>query len=115
VLIDELKAPEKSKRINSIKNLQTISVALGQERTRTELLPYILELIDDEEEVLIALCETLSTLLDCAGGPQAAEHLLKPLEKLCSVEETSVREKATESIKIILSQIRIKDFETCIM
>lgn len=78
-------------------------------------MPYILELIDDEEEVLIALCETLSTLLDSAGGPQQAEHLLKPLEKLCSVEETSVREKATESIKIILSQIRIKDFENCIM
>ena len=29
-------------RVNSVKNLGQISTALGQERTRNELLPYIL-------------------------------------------------------------------------
>ena len=39
-------------RINAVKSLQTISVALGVERTRNELLPYILDLMDDDEEIL---------------------------------------------------------------
>ena len=52
-----------------MKNLGTVAIALGQERTRNELLPYVLELMDDDEEVLMALAEILPTLLDYAGGP----------------------------------------------
>ena len=57
VLIDELKSDDKKKRVNSVKNLATISTALGKERTRNELLPYIMDLMDDEEEILIVLAE----------------------------------------------------------
>jgi serine/threonine-protein phosphatase 2A regulatory subunit A len=42
-------------RVNSVQNLSTISIALGKERTRNELLPYIMDLMDDEEEILIVL------------------------------------------------------------
>lgn len=94
-LIDELKSTEQKKRVNSVKKLNTIAVALGPERTRDELLPYVLEMLEDDEVVLIALCETLGTMMDCVGGPQYAEHLLKILEKLCAIEETSVREKVS--------------------
>ena len=52
-----------------------------------------LDLMDDEEEVLLALAETLSSFLDYAGGPTQAIHVLRPLEKLCLVEESTVREK----------------------
>jgi serine/threonine-protein phosphatase 2A regulatory subunit A len=55
VLIDELKSDEKKKRINAIQSLHTVAIALGNERTRNELLPYILDLMDDEEEVLMEL------------------------------------------------------------
>ena len=55
----------------------------------------MLELLDDDDEVLVVLAETLSTMLDYAGGPQYAEHVLKPLEKLCTIEEVVVREKVS--------------------
>jgi serine/threonine-protein phosphatase 2A regulatory subunit A len=64
VLIDELRAEDQKKRINSISSLSTISIALGPERTRNELLPYILDLLEDEEEVLVVLSETLGNMLD---------------------------------------------------
>jgi len=51
--------------------------------------------MDDDDEVLVVLAETLSTMLDYAGGPQHAEHVLRPLEKLCTIEETVVREKVS--------------------
>ena len=95
VLIDELKSEEQKKRITAVKSLNTISTALGPERTRNELLPYILELLDDDEEVLLALAESLGSLLSHCGGPAHAEHLLCVLEKLCSIEESSVREKVS--------------------
>ena len=59
----------RKKRIASVKNLSTIATALGPERTRSELLPYILELMDDDDEVLVILAETLPSMLDYAGGP----------------------------------------------
>ena len=87
VLIDELKAEEQKKRITAIQSLSTICVALGPERTRNELLPYIMELLEDDEEVLALLSQTLGTILDCVGGPAQAEHLFKVLERLSSIEE----------------------------
>ena len=69
VMIDELKSQDQKKRIASVKSLSTVAVALGQERTRQELLPYILELMDDEEEVLLNLAEILPSQLEFAGGP----------------------------------------------
>ena len=48
-MIDELKSDDKKKRIASVENLSTICIALGTERTRNELLPYIMDLMDDEE------------------------------------------------------------------
>ena len=64
VLIFELRAEDQKKRINSISSLSTISIALGPERTRNELLPYILDLLEDEEEVLLVLSETLGNMLE---------------------------------------------------
>ena len=34
-------------------------------------------------------------MLDTVGGPTQAESILKVLEKLCAIEEISVREKVT--------------------
>jgi len=41
VLIDELKHDDVSLRLNAIRNLTTIASALGVERTREELIPFL--------------------------------------------------------------------------
>jgi serine/threonine-protein phosphatase 2A regulatory subunit A len=41
VLIDELKHDEVTLRINAIRRLSTIALALGPERTRDELIPFL--------------------------------------------------------------------------
>lgn len=74
-----------------------------------------MDLLEDDEEVLVHFSEQVGNLLDLVGGPAHAEHILRILERLCVVEEISVREKATESIKKILASVRIKDFEKSIM
>ena len=41
VLIDELKSEDPKRRINSIKSFPTIAQTIGQDRTRSELLPFV--------------------------------------------------------------------------
>jgi serine/threonine-protein phosphatase 2A regulatory subunit A len=126
VLIEELKSKDIKRRINSVKNLDTIAIALGPEKTRIELLPFIngkcnlkLDLLDDEEEVLILLAETLGNFIDHVGGPSYSMSLIRPLEQLTIVEENSVRDKviflytvkAIESIKKVLRFTDVEESE----
>ena len=55
-----------------------------------------MDLMDDDEEVLIELGKVLnSQFLENIGGPLFAPHLFKPLEKLCEVDETLVRDRVS--------------------
>lgn len=113
VLLDELRADDVNVRLNAIRRLSTIALALGDQRTREELIPFLDESIDDEDEVLLALAEELGNFIDYVGGKEYAHLILRPLENLATVEETLVREKAVESLNsvaVVLSQKQIEDF-----
>ncbi|KAJ1545794.1 hypothetical protein HK096_005967, partial [Nowakowskiella sp. JEL0078] len=112
VLIDELKHDDVVLRLNAIRRLSSIALALGPDRTRDELIPFLDESIDDEDEVLLALADELGNFVEFVGGPVHAHILLGPLETLSAVEETVVREKAVESaakIAAVLSQQQAED------
>lgn len=85
VLIEELRNDDVQLRLNSIKRLATISLALGAERTRSELIPFLTETIYDEDEVLLALAEQLGNFMSYVGGSEYAYTLLPPLENLAIV------------------------------
>jgi len=107
ILIDELKNEDVQLRLNSIKRLSTISSALGPDRTRTELIPFLNEsCIDDEDEVLLALAEELGNFVSAVGGAEKASCLLAPLETLCNVEEATVRDKAVKSLNKIATEMK---------
>lgn len=109
VLIDELKNEDIQLRLNSIRRLSTIARALGEERTRKELIPFLSENNDDDDEVLLTLAEELGVFIPYVGGVDHANVLLSPLETLCTVEETCVRDKAVESLCRIGSQMKEQD------
>lgn len=93
------------RRLNSISRLGTIALALGEDRTRSELVPFLSENIDDEDEVLLAEAEQLGNFVPYVGGPQHAYLLLPLLENLATVEETVVRDKAVESLCKVGAQL----------
>ena len=41
-MIEDLKSEDLRRRVNAVKNLGTIAQVLGPERTRTELVPFIM-------------------------------------------------------------------------
>jgi serine/threonine-protein phosphatase 2A regulatory subunit A len=66
-----------------------------------ELLPFLADKMDDEDEVLGAVASSLGKLVPFVGGQLNVHSLLVPLEMLLSVEETTVRENAQKSAHFI--------------
>lgn len=63
LLMDELKHDDVSNRVEAMQKLDTIAIALGPERTRKELLPFLNDVAqDDEEEVFAVLANKLGNL-----------------------------------------------------
>lgn len=58
---DELKNEDVALRLNSVKRLSTIALALGEERTRKELIPFLADSNDDEDEVRAPKCPPSSS------------------------------------------------------
>ncbi|EGS20800.1 uncharacterized protein CTHT_0026380 [Thermochaetoides thermophila DSM 1495] len=111
VLIDELKHDDVLLRLNAIHRLSTIALALGAERTRDELIPFLDESVEDEDEVLVALSEELGNFIEYVGGPQWGHVLLSPLENLAAIEEPVVRDKAVESLNKICTELSPQQIE----
>ena len=63
-LLEDLKSTDTKIKKNAVQNLRGISLALGRERTRKELLQYLKSYIDEEEdEIIIELSKVLSNFL----------------------------------------------------
>lgn len=104
-LLEDLQNMDNKIRINAIHNLRSISLALGSETTRKELLPYLKNCINNEEEdeILIELTKILSNFLDCMGGDTS--ELLNLFGALLSIDEPTIRKEAINSLKEVLNQI----------
>ncbi|RSH80586.1 uncharacterized protein EHS24_009168 [Apiotrichum porosum] len=111
LLMDELKSDDVVLRLSSIRRLSTIALALGPARTRDELLPFLQDQLDDEDEVLLVLAEELGSFTEYVGGKQFAWTILGPLENLAAVEETLVRDKAAESISSISTALSAEQID----
>lgn len=96
---DELRDDDIALKLNSIRRLGTIALALGDERTRSELLPYLLESKPDEDELMEALAEEVGKLVPCVGGPPHAHTLVPLLEELARQDETVVRDAAVRALQ----------------
>ena len=113
VLLDELKHEDVSRRLESMRQLKVIADALGPDRTRNELVPFLADSLDDDDEVLLVMATELgASFVPLVGGPQHAVALLAPLESLATMEEATVRDKAVESmvsISALLTDAQVQD------
>ena len=111
VLIDELRHEDVQTRLNAVRQLEYIAIALGPARTRGELIPFLMDSSDQNDDVLGASAEKLGCLVDAVGGSEWAYFLLRPLEDLLMLDEASVREKALSSITAVQSRMPSRHIE----
>jgi serine/threonine-protein phosphatase 2A regulatory subunit A len=102
LLMDELRHDDVASRVQAMKRLDTIAIALGPERTRNELIPFLEDVIpEDEDEVIAVAAEELGNFVSFVGGSNYATILIPVLEKVSACEEPIVREKAIASLNKI--------------
>lgn len=104
--MDELKHDDVSNRVEAMQKLDSIAIALGPERTLHELLPFLNDVAqDDEEEVFAVLAGKLGDFIPLIGGHQNAEPLIHILAILGAMEEPIVRDTAVESLNKIAPEL----------
>eukprot|EP00457_Paulinella_chromatophora_P002885 gb/GEZN01002890.1/.p1 GENE.gb/GEZN01002890.1/~~gb/GEZN01002890.1/.p1 ORF type:complete len:587 (+),score=85.51 gb/GEZN01002890.1/:72-1832(+) len=114
LLQEDLKDDDYEQAIAAINRLGTVAQALGPERVRKELLPFLMGFSDtDNDEAQTAVGAQLGDFLPWIGGPDHVTLCLPLLEKLAGEEEVVVREAAVGSIgkltKGITPDMVIKD------
>ncbi|KAM1098883.1 hypothetical protein TB2_005417 [Malus domestica] len=83
VLIDERKNEDIKLRLNSIRRISTIARALGEERTKKELIPFLSENNDDDDEVLLAMAEELGVFILYDKSWRVRYMVMNKLYELC--------------------------------
>ncbi|ODQ78647.1 hypothetical protein BABINDRAFT_162352 [Babjeviella inositovora NRRL Y-12698] len=102
LLMDELKHEDVANRVNAMSKIETIARALGAERTKTELLPFLTDVTqDDEDEVFSVLAEKLALFPKLLPSQADIPDLLPVCEILASMEEPIVRDNAIASLNTI--------------
>mmetsp|Transcript_46253 Transcript_46253/g.142664 ORF Transcript_46253/g.142664 Transcript_46253/m.142664 type:complete len:579 (-) Transcript_46253:85-1821(-) len=100
-MIDDLRADDKELRLVAMRALVTIAQTLGPERTREELVPYVTDYLDEDDNVLRAMAQRFGLMLAEVGGMAHIDTLLGPLETLCTLDEITVRDDAINSINAL--------------
>lgn len=105
ILVDQLKHDDVQQRVNAFSNLERIASALGHERTRDELVPFISDSIEDEDAVISVIADKLGGLTAFLGGAENVHVLIRPLELLVCGEESQIRDRALKSAEDIVSRM----------
>lgn len=71
---------------------------MGEKRTREELIPFLCDCTDDDDEVLIALARFLKGATPFVGGEKFAHTILDPLRLLATGDSKIVRDCSIDAI-----------------
>jgi serine/threonine-protein phosphatase 2A regulatory subunit A len=102
LLIDDLSSEDPNAKLHSIMRLKAIAALLGAERTATELIPMLTELIDKIDcnpELMMHLAAQLGSLTEILATSENISQLLDPLEVMVGNDDSVVRDKAIESMR----------------
>lgn len=70
-------------------------------------MPFLIDGVDDEDEVLVAIAHSLGKLIDHVGGPSHAQVLLPPLELLLTVGKYSEGRPTPLSLLFVYQKLMI--------
>lgn len=137
VLKEDLKDENVEIQLEAVRSLSTIAIALGPQRTASELFTTLdkycfpvevqaakspevysnTESLNAKEEVLAAIAEELTPdFVEYSGGSkQAAKYMLPLLEKLAMVEETVIRQAAVISLVNVLDRMKAEDVKSTVL
>jgi len=104
---EEIKNDSAAIKINAVNQLYLIASALGPQKTVSELIPFVIQVVHEEplcndDEFLFCMAKQYAVLADYINGQDAL--LIAPLEHLASQEETVIRDQAIQSLCTIVEK-----------
>lgn len=104
LLKQEMENEEIYLKVNAIHRMKIVIHDIGTERTISELIPYLNEIIskDNDDEVLFAIAEEIGQIYHYFNDKTVFLDLLFDLARQ---SETVVREQATESLNLIVERL----------
>ena len=107
LFVAQLSSDSTEARVDAMKKLALVGDAMGTEETMDKLIPYLDENFvanetEDDDEILLLLAGQLGVMVPGLIPGHRAMPLLPILERLCSIEETVVRDKAVETTSAIV-------------
>lgn len=113
---EDLKSQDCQIRVETIRRLPIVAEAIGPDRTRSELLPFLHETYDYSDEVLSELALALDAkFVPLVGGIDYANEVLLLLGRLAHTEESVVRGNACKSLIGIIESLPMEMVESDIM
>lgn len=100
-MIENLRSDDPEQRLSSMRGIHVIAQTLGPDRTKSELLPFLTDYLDENDDVLRVFANALATMTQEVGGITSAQALLQPLELLAGLDEITVRDEAVASLQVI--------------
>lgn len=101
----ETSSPDAVIRTEAMSRVTVIAAMMGPEKTKNDLLPYLLAKMDDLDQVLLVVANKIGDFVPFIGGSEHAHVLILVLESLVAVEETVVRTAASASACKILQSL----------
>mmetsp|Transcript_2697 Transcript_2697/g.5222 ORF Transcript_2697/g.5222 Transcript_2697/m.5222 type:complete len:607 (-) Transcript_2697:82-1902(-) len=104
LLKEEFKDNDLTSKRRASERLDVVAKALGPDKTKSELVPWLKENLQQEDEILYIFAKKVFDLLDLIGDGAAIEFW-PVLEGLLEVEETFVRDRAVEASKKMIKTL----------
>jgi len=106
LFVAQLSSDSTEARVDAMKKLAVVGEAMGTADALSKLIPHLAGTLkdgrDDEDEILLLLAGQIGLLVPGLIPGASALPLVPILEKLCSIEETVVREKAVETMNKVV-------------
>ncbi|EAR97263.1 serine/threonine-protein phosphatase 2A 65 kDa regulatory subunit A beta (macronuclear) [Tetrahymena thermophila SB210] len=116
ILLEEMKLANLKKRISCVRQIPSISIALGPEKTRALLIPFLSQLMVEEEEMQKEVLNLIPSLVNLVGGTYSSHILMDIIfDCLYKYDEGQVKETALNSLKDLFRKIDLRYFEKLLM
>ena len=104
--INNLCSENNKERLHSVQNIHLIAKAFGKARTEKELIPFLRNYRNDEENIMLSLCDQLRelALFISEEKPKKVNYVIPWYYIVFSYEDLSVLEKGVSSLKELLSE-----------
>lgn len=108
--------------LNSVKQMNKITEALGAERTVKELLPFLRELLEEDQSIVVPLLDSLSNLdLDYSkiiwnvGDKEVFQSVAYFFDEAAGFQERAIREQSAISINCLFGKANSSIFRILVL